>query len=109
MTDQLMRCPFCEESARIKQLPFCPEDIKSKKWVVGCDGKNGDLCPGYIWKCAPFYVTRDQAVEYWNHRAPIAKADDGWISVKDRLPEDEGDVLVYGVSPRGRKEEKHDP
>ena len=27
----------------------------------------------------------------------------GWISVKDRLPEDEGDVIVYGVSPRGRK------
>lgn len=27
----------------------------------------------------------------------------GWISVKDRPPEDEGDVLVYGVSPRGRK------
>lgn len=27
----------------------------------------------------------------------------GWISCKDRLPEDEGDVLVYGVSPRGRK------
>lgn len=26
-----------------------------------------------------------------------------WISVKDRLPEDEGYVLVYGVSPRGRK------
>ena len=27
----------------------------------------------------------------------------GWISVKDRLPEDESDVLVYGVSPRDRK------
>lgn len=27
----------------------------------------------------------------------------GWISVMDRLPEDEDDVLVYGVSPRGRK------
>ena len=33
----------------------------------------------------------------------IAKADNGWISVNDGLPEDEGDVLVYGVSPRGRK------
>ena len=33
----------------------------------------------------------------------LAKSDNGWISVKDRLPEDEGDVLVYGVSPRGRK------
>ena len=72
MTD-LRPCPFCEESAQIEQLPFCPEDIKSKKWVVGCDGKNGSLCPGYIWKCAPFYVTRDQAVDYWNHRAPNAK------------------------------------
>lgn len=27
----------------------------------------------------------------------------GWISAKDRLPGDEGDVIVYGVSPRGRK------
>ena len=27
----------------------------------------------------------------------------GWISVNDKLPEDEGDVLVYGISPRGRK------
>ena len=66
MTD-LRPCPFCGESAQIKQLPFCPEDIKSKKWIVGCDGKNGNLCPGYIWKCAPFYVTRDQAVDNWNH------------------------------------------
>lgn len=31
------------------------------------------------------------------------KETSGWISVKDRLPEDEGDVIVYGVSPRGRK------
>lgn len=26
----------------------------------------------------------------------------GWISVKDRMPQDEGDVLVYGISPRKR-------
>ena len=41
-------------------------------------------------------------------KAVIRTVDDaptigGWISVEDRQPEDEGDVLVYGVSPRGRK------
>ena len=73
---ELKRCPFCGELAKVTQLPFAPEDIKSRKWIVGCDGKNGSICPGYIDKCAPFYVTREQAVEYWNHRSPIAVADE---------------------------------
>lgn len=73
---ELKRCPFCGELAKVIQLPFCPEDIKSKKWVVGCDGKYGSLCPGYIDKCAPFYITREQAVEYWNKRPPIVVADE---------------------------------
>lgn len=66
MYNYLKRCPFCGELANIKQLPYNPEDIKSKKFIVGCDGKNGSLCPGYIWKCSPFYITREQAKEYWN-------------------------------------------
>jgi len=72
MTD-LRPCPFCGESAQIEQLPSYPEYVKSKSWVVGCDGKYGILCPGYIWKCTPFYVTKNQAMDYWNHRAQIAE------------------------------------
>lgn len=72
---ELKRCPFCGEPAKIDQLPFNPEDIRSRKYVVGCDGKFGSLCPGYIWKCSPFYITREQTLEYWNARAPIAVMD----------------------------------
>ena len=73
--NELKRCPFCGELAEVIRIPYCPDDIKSKTWVVGCDGKYGCLCPGYIYKCTPFYVTREQAVEYWNHRPPISVAD----------------------------------
>lgn len=72
---RIKRCPFCEEPAEISQLPFNPDEILSNKWVIGCDGKNGSLCPGYIWKCTPFYLTIDQAIEYWNTRATIAVLD----------------------------------
>ena len=65
---EMIRCPFCGESAQIEQLPFCPDDIKSKMWVIGCDGKNGSLCPGYIYKCSPFYMSRELAVKMWNNR-----------------------------------------
>lgn len=57
-------------------------------------------------------IDADGLMEYCNNmKSKTIDANDiarfptavGWISVKDRLPEDEGDVLVYGVSPRGRK------
>lgn len=70
---ELKRCPFCGELAKVLQLPFCPESILSRMWLIGCDGKNGSICPGYIYKCAPFYVTREQAVEYWNRRPHIVR------------------------------------
>lgn len=73
---ELKRCPFCGELAEVIQLPFSQDDIMSKKWVVGCDGKYGSLCPGYIYNCAPLYITREYAVEYWNHRPPIAVCDE---------------------------------
>lgn len=55
-----------------------------------------------------WYDEDDRIVDDWSEKKPIITdlingVPSGWISVKDRLPEDEGDVLVYGVSPRGRK------
>lgn len=57
-------------------------------------------------------IDADALMEYCNNlKGKTIDANDiarfptavGWISVKDRLPEDESDVLVYGVSPRDRK------
>ena len=45
-------------------------------------------------------IVNGKSITEW---AAIGMKAPRWISVKDRLPEDEGDVLVYGVSPRGRK------
>lgn len=73
MYNYLKRCPFCGELAIIEQLPYNPDDIRSKTFVVGCDGKNGSLCPGYIWKCSPFYITRELAAECWNARGEWLK------------------------------------
>lgn len=52
------------------------------------------------WGDRPDWCLHGSEVEKLIENAPTIG---GWISVKERLPEDEGDVLVYGVSPRGRK------
>ena len=69
-------------------------DILIKKYKeLSEDEWNQRVAPA-CWACA-----------YEEFADELENADEvgGWISVKDRLPEDEGDVLVYGVSPRGRK------
>ena len=73
---ELKRGPFCGGLANVEQMPFNPDDIRSRKWIVGCDGKNGSLCPGYIYKCSPFYVTREYAIEYWNTRPSVVVLDE---------------------------------
>lgn len=52
------------------------------------------------WGDRPDWCLHGSEVEKLIENAPTIG---GWTSVKDRLPEDEEDVLVYGVSPRGRK------
>lgn len=69
MNKRLKSCPFCGEEAKIIQLNLKPENsILCKMWVIGCDGINGSLCPGYIYKCSPFYITSELAVRIWNNR-----------------------------------------
>ena len=75
---ELKRCPFCGELAEVKQIHMdktALDAIRDGMWAVGCDGKNGALCPGNIWKFAPFYTTRELAVECWNTRPPLAVLD----------------------------------
>lgn len=60
MEEELKRCPFCGEPAEI--------NMSIMGWIVGCDGKEGPICPGYIWKAAPRYLTKEQAIRYWNGR-----------------------------------------
>lgn len=60
--------PFCGEVAEICQLWDVPGDIRSGMWVVGCDGLNGSLCPGYRYKLTPFYTAKELAIKMWNER-----------------------------------------
>ena len=72
---ELKRCPFCGELAEVYRIP---EEFPMRGlWVVGCDGKDGSLCPGHIHKWSPVYATRELAVEKWNTRPPLAVADGG--------------------------------
>ena len=69
MTDKLKPCPFCGGEAKITQLDLQSENILNKKWVIGCDGiLFGPICPGYIYKCAPFYICKESAIRAWNNR-----------------------------------------
>ena len=65
---KLKPCPFCGSKALVMQLKLNPESIKDKTWIIGCDGINGSLCPGYIYKCSPFYISIELAVKMWNNR-----------------------------------------
>ena len=65
---ELKLCPFCGGAAEMWQLPDTPEDIRSGMWVVGCDGPNGSLCPGYRYKLTPFYTAEELAIKMWNER-----------------------------------------
>ena len=69
-------CPFCGGEAKIIQLDLEDEGgISNGMWAIGCDGINGSLCPGYIYKCSPVYVSKELAVAMWNHRKEMSAQD----------------------------------
>lgn len=72
-TDELKSCPFCGGEAIIMQVGIDsnPKSSLDGKYIIGCDGINGSLCPGYIYKCSPLYVNKELAVKMWNNRKKI--------------------------------------
>jgi len=62
--NELKPCPFCGGKAIVKQDGSSLYDL----WIVGCDGKYGSECPGYIWKATPVYLTKGMAIYVWNRR-----------------------------------------
>lgn len=58
----LKPCPFCGGEASVTKT-------RSHEWIIGCDSTYGSACPGYVWKCAPVYFTKELAVKAWNRSA----------------------------------------
>ena len=71
--------------SELKKCPFCGGE--AKHWL-GLDNEKGVYCTN----CKAgieVYGTLEELYNAWNTRT------DGWISVKDRLPENHQEVLVY--------------
>lgn len=58
--EEIKACPFCGQEAKIIHFP------KTAMYAVGC--ADDILCPGYVYKCAPVYFGKDNALEAWNTR-----------------------------------------
>ena len=74
----LRKCPFCESECNEANIYHGYNNLT---WFVSCNkcGAKTALCD-----------SEESAIAAWNHRTS------GWISVEDRLPEEDVMVLVYG-------------
>jgi hypothetical protein len=82
---ELLLCPFCgnEKSPMFKRIDNTCIFVECEEYKDGCSAQSP--------KCS----LKEDAIAAWNLRA------NGWISVKDRLPEDRVYVLVaFGQATR---------
>lgn len=95
---EFKECPMCGK--RVAEFTSCAEleecenfeSCDSEPFIcVVCSATNGGC--GATGGYAP---SAEEAAKKWNRRADHSGEANGmmWISVKDRLPEDQGDVLV---------------
>jgi hypothetical protein len=62
VSSELKPCPFCGEEAVIKKT-------RPHEWIIGCEGRYGSTCPGFVWKSTPVYLTKACETTAWNRRA----------------------------------------
>ena len=82
MEYELKPCPFCGGTATLKQDP-------TQSWYIEC------FCGVF----KGYYTKKQNAIDAWNRRATDANVGDGWISVKDELPEEHNSLFAkfYGT------------
>ena len=85
--DELKPCPFCgtEPTVIVRRGKAGWRD----KFAVLCDHEQGGCGAESGW-----YHNEEEAVETWNKRVGAPDNNVGWISVKDRLPEEDRVVLA---------------
>jgi Lar family restriction alleviation protein len=79
LKDKLKPCPFCGGEADIEKIPGSPFTNEPYTWGVGCKTCN------IGW----YEEAKERAIDVWNRRP------DMWIPVSERLPEREGEYLVF--------------
>ena len=88
---KIKSCPFCGGEAIIKKT-------RSHAWIIGCDGRYGNACHGYLWKCAPVYLTKESVITAWNRRTNETEHDiQIWHDGSERPPR-EGRYIVWGLT-----------
>ena len=87
MSEQLKPCPFCGATKESGLVNICIAPVESflKRETIEFYTVKCGCCEAQIGN----HCTEDGAIAAWNRRAS------SWISVEDRLPEVNKEVLVY--------------
>lgn len=99
-TEEAKACPFCGHCG-----PLYIGDGSTFRWFIAscdeCGATRGETCLQTLFEGTWdewLAKAKAQAIAEWNQRAPapVAHHPEGWISVEDRLPEPNVEVLCAG-------------